>query len=84
MGTRIRHPSVSLAKGYGREVARLIAHFAFDRLGLSAVFATVDTENVGSLRLLTGIGFVQTNHPRDGERVAILMKPAAAVPSAAQ
>ena len=49
-------------KGYATEIARKLVEFGFDELGLNAVYATVDTDNYASIRVLEKIGM---KHIRD-------------------
>jgi RimJ/RimL family protein N-acetyltransferase len=49
-------------KGYATEIAQKLVEFGFEELNLDAVFATVDTENLGSIRVLEK---VEMKHFRD-------------------
>ena len=49
-------------KGYATETARKLVEFGFNELKLNAVFATVDTDNYASIRVLGKIGM---RHIRD-------------------
>lgn len=58
------HPEVGFAflerhqrKGYGREATRATVDHARTTLGLGTLWAVVDPENVGSIRILEGAGF---------------------------
>jgi RimJ/RimL family protein N-acetyltransferase len=43
-------------QGYGTEVARALASFGFDEMGLHRIFATCDPRNVASRRVLEKAG----------------------------
>lgn len=43
-------------KGYATEIAQRLVEYGFDELKLTTVFATVDTENVPSIRVLQKCG----------------------------
>lgn len=47
-------------QGYGREAAGAVVDFAFGVLGLAELYAGHSPENVGSRKILEGLGFVQT------------------------
>lgn len=49
-------------KGYATEIARKLVEFGFDKLQLNAVYATVDTDNFASIRVLEKVGM---RHIRD-------------------
>jgi RimJ/RimL family protein N-acetyltransferase len=49
-------------KGYATEIAEKLVEFGFHELNLEAVFATVDTDNFGSIRVLEKVGM---RHYRD-------------------
>ena len=49
-------------KGYATEIARRLVEFGFNELKLNAVYATVDTDNYASIRVLEKIGM---KHIRD-------------------
>ena len=49
-------------KGYATEIARKFIEFGFNELKLKAVYATVDTDNFASIRILEKIGM---KHIRD-------------------
>ncbi len=49
-------------QGYATEIAGRLVEFGFTELNLEAVFATVDTDNFGSIRVLEKIGM---RHFRD-------------------
>jgi ribosomal-protein-alanine N-acetyltransferase len=49
-------------KGYATEIARKLVEFGFDQLNLPVVYATVDTDNFSSIRVLEKIGM---QHLRD-------------------
>lgn len=53
-------------RGLGTELAKTIAAYGFDRLGLDEVYATVAAPNAGSLAVMARIGFVHMSD-RDGE-----------------
>jgi [ribosomal protein S5]-alanine N-acetyltransferase len=55
----ILHPD-HWGQGYAREALRPVIDRAFALHGLPAVTADVDPRNAASLRLLTGLGFVET------------------------
>lgn len=44
--------------GLGTELAEALVNYGFDTLGLPEVYATVDAENLASLRVLEKVGFV--------------------------
>jgi RimJ/RimL family protein N-acetyltransferase len=52
------------AKGYGTRFARMLTAFAFERLRLSTVYASVRPENTGSLRMFEKLGYVVDTSPK--------------------
>lgn len=50
------------SKGYATEIAQKLVEVGFDELKLNAVYATVDTDNYASIRVLEKIGM---RHIRD-------------------
>ena len=50
-------------KGYGRRMLRETIDFAFRNLGVENIRATINSKNLGSLRIFTQLGFalVSTN-----------------------
>lgn len=49
-------------KGFATEIAKRLVRFGFDELQLKAVYATVDTDNYASIRILEKVGM---KHIRD-------------------
>lgn len=49
-------------KGFATEIAKRLVRFAFDELQLNTVYATVDTDNYASIRILEKVGM---KHIRD-------------------
>jgi RimJ/RimL family protein N-acetyltransferase len=58
--------------GYATEAASAVAAFAFDTLGVHRLFARLDTENIGSVRVCERLGMRQEAHlienDLDGDR----------------
>lgn len=52
-------------KGYGTEIARRLMEFGFNELRLPAVYATVDTDNDASIRVLQKIGMSEVGREFD-------------------
>jgi RimJ/RimL family protein N-acetyltransferase len=50
-------------KGYGTRFSWMLTAFAFDRLKLSKVYASVRPENAGSLRMFEKLGYVIDTSP---------------------
>ncbi|MFD6228891.1 GNAT family N-acetyltransferase [Streptomyces sp. NPDC060232] len=62
--------------GLGTEIAEAVVAYAFDRLGLTEVHATVAAPNTASLSLLTRIGFAHVRDVRedDGSTTRVLTR----------
>ena len=56
-------------QGYGTEAARLLLAFGFDELGLHRVYATCDTENLASARILGKIGMIREGRLREHQQI---------------
>lgn len=56
-------------QGYGTEAARLLLALGFEELGLHRIFATCDTENVASARVLQKIGMVREGRLREHQQI---------------
>ncbi len=52
-------------RGYGTEAARALVAFGFQQLGLRRIFATCDTRNVASARVLEKAGMRREGHLRE-------------------
>ena len=59
-------------QGYGTEMVPHILKDGFERCGMTSIYATVDPENSGSVRLLTGVGmqYVNTLPDENGQPTA--------------
>ena len=51
--------------GFATEAARALVGFGFEQLGMHRIFATCDTENVTSARILEKIGMQREAHLRE-------------------
>jgi RimJ/RimL family protein N-acetyltransferase len=54
-------------RGLGSELARALASYCFDVLGLDEVHATVDARNLASLAVLEKVGFVRVREIADDD-----------------
>ncbi|MFG2334211.1 GNAT family N-acetyltransferase [Streptomyces sp. NPDC048604] len=65
------HPAYE-GRGYAAEAARALAALAFDELGAHRIFARLDVENIGSMKLCERLGMRREAHlvenDLDGER----------------
>jgi ribosomal-protein-alanine N-acetyltransferase len=55
-------------KGYMKEAVQEIVDYGFEQLGLKRIRAITKDDNVGSIRLLEGVGFLKSPE-RDGDYV---------------
>lgn len=62
-------PRIEWGKGYATEIARKLVEVGFEELGLKAVYATVDTDNHNSIRVLEKCGMekVRSEYDEQGE-----------------
>ncbi|MDG4790270.1 GNAT family N-acetyltransferase [Micromonospora sp. WMMD1102] len=65
----ITHPAQH-GRGYATEAARCLAAAAFDRLGVHRLFARLDTENTGSVRVCERLGMRREAHLVENDRYA--------------
>lgn len=56
-------------KGYATEIARKLIKFGFNELKLKAVYATVDTDNFASIRILEKVGmkYIRDEYDEQGK-----------------
>jgi RimJ/RimL family protein N-acetyltransferase len=54
-------------KGYATEIARKIVDFGFEDLGLEEIFATVDDDHYGSIKVIEKAGLSFSHHEFDDE-----------------
>ncbi len=56
-------------KGYSKEIVRLLLDYAFKKLKLNSLFATVTIENIPSLKVLEKAGFKKIGIRREYNRI---------------
>ncbi|WP_107473962.1 GNAT family N-acetyltransferase [Streptomyces sp. TP-A0874] len=61
------HPAWG-GRGYATEAARALRGFAFERLGVHRLYARVDTENTGSVRVCERLGMRREAHLLENDR----------------
>jgi ribosomal-protein-alanine N-acetyltransferase len=60
----------SWGKGYATEVAKRLLAFGFKELALHRIFATCDTDNVASARVLEKVGMQLEGRHRENKRIS--------------
>ncbi|GIG90758.1 GNAT family N-acetyltransferase [Plantactinospora endophytica] len=63
----VLHPAYE-GRGYATEAARALAAVAFDRLGVHRLFARLDVENAGSIRVCERLGMRREAHLVENDR----------------
>jgi len=56
-------------QGYVTEVSAKLLEFGFEKLDLHRIYATCDTKNIGSARVLEKIGMQREGHMRDDKLI---------------